>query len=114
MKKENFLNLVYKKCRFANDKEIKDVYDGMMIAIEQAVLDGEEVSLQGICTIKATAKCGRAGRNPKTGEALEIPDRMAPRFIASGPFRKAVREMKYIPPAKKDDSTDEPRSGRRR
>ena len=106
MKKEEFLDLVYKKCKNANDKEIRDVYDGMMKAIEQAVLDGEEVTLQGICTISAGYKPDRVGRNPRTGEELKIAEHMSPKAKMLGSFRNKVREMKVIAPAKKSGGRD--------
>lgn len=50
-------------------------------AAADAGVDAEAV-LPGLGKLKATARAARTGRNPQTGEPVEIPERMAVKFSA--------------------------------
>ena len=50
-------------------------------AAADAGVDAEAV-LPGLGKLKATTRAARTGRNPKTGEPVEIPERMAVKFSA--------------------------------
>jgi len=52
--------------------------------------DGGEVTLPGIGKLKAQDKPAKTGRNPKTGEALEIPARRAAKFSAVKALKDAL------------------------
>ncbi|MDX9717204.1 MAG: HU family DNA-binding protein [Thauera sp.] len=41
-----------------------------------------EATLPGLGKLKTTMRAARSGRNPATGEAIEIPERMAVKFSA--------------------------------
>ena len=51
-------------------------------AAADAGVDAEAV-LPGLGKLKATTRAARTGRNPATGEPIEIPERMAVKFSAS-------------------------------
>lgn len=50
-------------------------------AATDAGVDAEAV-LPGLGKLKATTRAARTGRNPQTGEPVEIPERMAVKFSA--------------------------------
>lgn len=50
-------------------------------AAADAGVDAEAV-LPGLGKLKATTRAARTGRNPQTGEPVEIPERMAVKFAA--------------------------------
>lgn len=50
-------------------------------AAADAGVDAEAV-LPGLGKLKATTRAARTGRNPQTGEPVEIPERMAVKFSA--------------------------------
>tara|TARA_B100001059_G_C17601670_1_gene459879 strand:- start:403 stop:678 length:276 start_codon:yes stop_codon:yes gene_type:complete len=58
-------------------------------AIVGALSDGGEVSLVGFGTFKVNDRSARIGRNPKTGEELNIPAAKVPAFKAG----KALKEV---------------------
>lgn len=45
-------------------------------------LNDAEVVLPGLGKLKTTTRAARTGRNPKTGEPVEIPERIAVKFAA--------------------------------
>lgn len=46
--------------------------DAVLDAITKALASGEQVSLVGFGTFAVKERAARTGRNPKTGEAIEI------------------------------------------
>jgi DNA-binding protein HU-beta len=64
--------------------------DGMIEAIIQAMQNGETVSILGFGTFSVRARAARTGRNPKTGEPMEISASRSPAFKAGKAFKDAV------------------------
>ena len=52
--------------------EAESAADVMLSAITEALAQGERVNLSGFGTFAISAREARMGRNPKTGEAIEI------------------------------------------
>jgi DNA-binding protein HU-beta len=59
-------------------------------AIIEAVAKGDDVSLPGFGSFKASARAAREGKNPKTGEKLTIAATTLPKFSAGATFKSAV------------------------
>ena len=64
--------------------------DGTMEAIKKALKDGETVSLVGFGTFAVKDRAARTGRNPKTGEPLQIKASRIPSFKAGKGLKDAV------------------------
>ena len=52
--------------------------EAVFTAMVEALADGEEVRVAGFGTFAVKSRPARAGRNPRTGEAVSIPALMAP------------------------------------
>ena len=63
-------------------------YEG---AIARALKDGSEVRLAGFGTFKTAMRSARTSRNPRTGEPIEVPERMAPKFSCGKSLVDAAR-----------------------
>ena len=57
---------------------------------QTALKAGDEVTLPGLGKFSVTAKPAREGRNPRTGETLQIAARKAPKFSAGKALKDAV------------------------
>lgn len=66
----------------------RKIIDSVLVTIASAAAAGEEVNLAGFGRFKAADRAARSGRNPATGEAIEIP---ASRKLTFSPA-KAVRD----------------------
>ena len=64
--------------------------DGLIEAITSAMQDGEPVSIAGFGTFTVRDRAARTGRNPKTGDTIEIPASRAPAFKAGKALKDAV------------------------
>jgi DNA-binding protein HU-beta len=54
-------------------REAGSAYDSFLDAITQALRRGERVNVAGLGNFTVADRAARQGRNPKTGEAIQIP-----------------------------------------
>lgn len=64
--------------------------EGMIEAITGAMKSGDTVSIVGFGTFQVRERAARTGRNPKTGEAIEIKASKSPAFKAGKALKDAV------------------------
>jgi DNA-binding protein HU-beta len=78
----------------------KRILDSAFAAILSAVEKGEEVSLAGFGRFKLTSREARQGRNPATGETLDIPASKKLAFTAAKSVRDALNKAANAPAEK--------------
>ena len=66
------------------------VTDGFLAAVKAALARGEGIELRGFGTFKVKRRKARTGRNPRTGETVEVPARDVPVFKPSRHLRSRV------------------------
>jgi len=64
--------------------------DAILFGITDALKKKQDVTLVGFGTFFAAQRAARAGRNPRTGEALKIPPSIQPSFRAGKPLKESV------------------------
>ena len=64
--------------------------DAVLETITEALSNGDRVQLVGFGTFKVTDRKSREGRNPKTGEVIQIPASKTPSFTAGAELKKSV------------------------
>ncbi|MGB5165811.1 MAG: HU family DNA-binding protein [Woeseiaceae bacterium] len=64
--------------------------DGVLDAVTSTLSNGGSVSLVGFGTFSVKARAARAGRNPRTGETIQIPASNVPGFKAGKALKDAV------------------------
>jgi DNA-binding protein HU-beta len=69
---------------------IADAIDAIVRAVTSAVADDEAVQLVGFGTFSAGALAARVGRNPATGEEMQIAAARTVKFAAGKAFKDAV------------------------
>lgn len=72
-------------------KEAEAAFEAMTSGISSALASGDNVKLVGFGTFTVSQRQARMGRNPKTGEAINIPASKAVRFKAGKGLKDAVR-----------------------
>ncbi|HEC16301.1 MAG TPA: HU family DNA-binding protein [Sedimenticola sp.] len=65
-------------------------FDGMVEAITGALSNGDQVSLIGFGTFSVRERAARTGRNPQTGETINIAASKTPAFKAGKALKDAV------------------------
>ena len=71
-------------------RQVEAVLDALIDTIINAVADGDKVLLVGFGTFEAAQRSAREGRNPQTGEVIDIPATTVPKFSAGKAFKEAV------------------------
>lgn len=65
--------------------------DAILDSITGAMTAGDKVQLTGFGVFEAKARAARTGRNPKTGEVLEIQAHRTPTFKASKSLKDTMK-----------------------
>lgn len=66
------------------------VVETVIETVTSKVAAGEDVSLAGFGTFERRERSARTGRNPQTGESIEIAASKAPAFKPAAAFKRAV------------------------
>ncbi len=72
-------------------KDAGNVLNAITESIRDALSNGEKVTLVGFGTFQVIEKKSRKGRNPQTGEELQIPAKKVPKFKAGKGLREKVK-----------------------
>jgi predicted porin len=67
-----------------------ETIDAFVAVVTQAVVEGDGVQLVGFGTFSTGQRAARAGRNPRTGETLQIAAAKTVKFTAGKAFKDAV------------------------
>jgi integration host factor subunit beta len=66
------------------------VVNTVLKCIIDALADGDRVDLRGFGSFRVSERDERMGRNPRTGEVIEVPAKKVPLFRAGKEFRRRV------------------------
>lgn len=70
--------------------EAGEAVDAVFDSIQSALVRGDDVTVTGFGTFSATKRKAREGVNPRTGEKIHIPAKMAPKFKAGKTLKDAL------------------------
>lgn len=91
MNKAELINTIYLKVdEKYTKKQIHEILEAERDAIVEAVAEGDKVRIVGFGSYAKRERKARLGRNPKTGEAMEISAATRPHFTPGKEFVDAV------------------------
>ena len=70
---------------------VEETLNAAFEIIKKSVRKGDDVTLVGFGTFTQSKRQARAGRNPQTGQEMEIPAMTIPRFRAGKEFRELLQ-----------------------
>lgn len=73
-------------------KDAEKVINAVVDAISTALAEGEKVQLIGFGTFEVREREARTGKNPRTGEKIEIAASKVPAFKAGSALKVAVNK----------------------
>ena len=91
MNKTDLINVVAEETKVSKTNT-EAVVTATLNAIADALKNGDKVALLGFGTFEVKEVAAREGRNPKTGETIEIAACKKPSFSASKALKDAVNE----------------------
>jgi len=74
----------------ASKKDVANWLDVLVETLTGLLRKGEKVNLTGLGILKVADRAARMGRNPRTGEAIQIKASKKVRFTASKLLKEAV------------------------
>ncbi|MDX8360342.1 MULTISPECIES: HU family DNA-binding protein [Bacillaceae] len=90
MNKTEFINSIAEKAELSK-KDAGKALESVFSAISDSLKDGNKVSLLGFGTFEVRERAARKGRNPQTGEEIEIAASKAPAFKPGKELKEAVK-----------------------
>lgn len=81
--------------RIASDADISTAAAGRALesvteAIAHALTKGDTVQIAGFGAFSAKKRPARTGRNPRTGEAINVPAKRTPKFVPAKALKDAL------------------------
>jgi DNA-binding protein HU-beta len=73
-----------------NQTEADKALNAVLDSIASALASGDKVTLPGFGTFETRERAARQGRNPQTGETIEIAASTAPAFKPGAQLKQAV------------------------
>ncbi len=79
----------------ANDANItkaqaQAAMDAFVSNVQKALKSGDKVTLVGFGTFSSSTRAARMGRNPQTGQPIQIPQRRVAKFSAGKALKAAI------------------------
>ena len=90
MNKVEFIAAIAEKSGLSK-KESEVALNAITEAIVDGLKAGEKIALVGFGTFEAKDRAARVGRNPKTGEEIQIAASRVPAFKAGKMFKDALK-----------------------
>jgi DNA-binding protein HU-beta len=79
MNKADLVNSISERTGLSKSKT-NEVIDAFVSSVTESLKRGEKVTLVNFGTFNTSERDARRGRNPKTGESIEIPSKRVARF----------------------------------
>ena len=89
MNKQDLVLQVANKMQ-VTQKQSEEMLSTVLDSIVKSVSKGNKVTLVGFGTFEPRKRKQRKGRNPQTGQEIEIPASTVPRFSAGKQFKQSV------------------------
>ena len=90
MSKQEFVDKVASDTGLSK-KDAGAAVDSVLSTIESELKSGGEVSFTGFGKFHVADRGAREGRNPRTGETMQIAATKVPRFTAGSGLKKAIK-----------------------
>ena len=71
---------------------VEQAMNALHSEITEALVSGQKVSITGFVTFETVERSAREGRNPSTGEKMQIPARTAVKISAGQSLKRAVSQ----------------------
>lgn len=90
MNKAEIINQVHEELGVtkADAERMMDIF---VDSVVNTLKSGDEVSIAGLGIFSAKMRNARTARNPRTGEAIEVPAMRVPKFRAAKALKDAVK-----------------------
>ena len=71
-------------------RDVELAVKGLLERMSDALVTGERIEVRGFGSFSLHHRPSRVGRNPKTGDSVEVPDKYVPHFKPGKELRERV------------------------
>lgn len=75
-----------------SEQDVELAVNSILERMASALVMGERIEIRGFGSMTLHYRSPRVGRNPKTGEKVQVPEKYAPHFKPGAGLRKRVNE----------------------
>ena len=86
-------------------KQTEVVVNTVFSSITDSLADGKKVELRGFGSFRIRQRNARVGRNPKSGQKVDVPSKKVPFFKAGKELRELVDEREVEEAAREEQKT---------
>lgn len=95
MTKQDLIERITETMKIRHDRavsktDVTSLLDALGDVVTERLMAGDDVSLPGLGKLAVKAKAARTGRNPKTGESIQIPAKRVPDFSPAKALKDAL------------------------
>jgi len=96
MTKSELINKLAQKNPQLYVRDVEGIVDTILSEMSDALVNGDRIELRGFGAFSVKERAARIGRNPRTGESVEVAAKKLPAFKAgnSWPTRKELKSTK--------------------
>jgi DNA-binding protein HU-beta len=91
MTKDGLVDAVMKAAEIETKAAAHRAVEAVFDTITKTLGRGEDITITGFGTFRIAKRAARQGRNPKTGETIQIPASVKPKFRAGKALKEAVK-----------------------
>ncbi|UZP67004.1 integration host factor subunit beta [Desulfovibrio mangrovi] len=91
MNKSELVKMLAEQHNLSNDEAVL-VVNSFFESVRDALLEGDRVEIRGFGSFKVKDYSGYKGRNPKTGESVEVSSKKLPVFRAGKELKELVND----------------------
>lgn len=90
MNKKDLIDLMAEKAEISKGTA-EQALNALLDGVKESLKKGQKVTLVGFGTFSVSDRAARTGRNPQTGETIQIAASKAPKFSAGKDFKQAIK-----------------------
>ena len=91
MTKSDLVEVLSKNQRYLAPKDVEVVVRSLINILSNSLASGERIEIRGFGSFNLHYHPSRIGRNPRTGESVNIPGKYVPHFKPGKELRKRVQ-----------------------
>lgn len=96
MTKQELIDMVFDLMKLKHDRDVSKadiaaLLESLAEAATSALRAKHDVTLPGLGKLQVKSKGARIGRNPRTGESVQIPAKRVPGFVASKALKDTLQ-----------------------
>ena len=88
MTKSGLIEKVSEKVKNFTKRDVEIIVDTIFDSMTNSLVKGDKIEIRGLGSFKVKEHKARKGRNPKTGESIDIPTKKTPFFKVGKEFKE--------------------------